>query len=253
MRALHEYSFAETLCFGNLRVVRSIIADFVGDEAHRLSGTPRLLDVGCWDGDATARYRDIIAARVGGGCDAAGIEIFDGPAKAAEARGVMVARIDLEMGKFPFEDDSFDIVVCNQVLEHLKNIWWTLSEIYRCLKPGGTLIVSVPNLASLHNRILLAFGAQPTSIRTQGPHVRGYTLREFTSLLELDGALRVERVRGVGFYPLPGTWANPLARLWRGASHTPVWLARKQGDRTIDPWTEYRRREEESGVQTHYS
>ncbi len=245
-------SFAHALCQGNLGMVRDVIAGMVAAEASRVDSTPSLLDVGCWDGRHTNRYRELLTAGRGHHAKAAGIEIFEGPATAAAALGIEVARVDLESSPFPFGNAQFDVVICNQVLEHLKNIWWTLAEIFRCLKPGGAFIVSVPNLASLHNRALLAFGAQPTSIRTLGPHVRGYTLREFTSLLELDGALRVERVRGVGFYPLPGSWAEPLARLWPDASHTPVWLARKQNERALDPWTEYRRREDDAGVQTHY-
>src|SRR6058998_2525147 len=57
-----------------------------------------------------------------------------------------------------------------QVFEHLKNVWLPMSEIARVLCAGGHLVFSVPNLASLHNRALLAFGRQPTSIRTFGPH-----------------------------------------------------------------------------------
>src|SRR5205823_11009821 len=131
---------------------------------------PGLLDIGCWDGASTARYGESLGAAA-----LAGIEVFDGPARVAEERGIDVARRDLERETFPWPDAAFDVVVANQVFEHLKNIWLPLSEAYRVLKAGGHLVVSVPNLASLHNRVLLAFGRQPTSIHTLGPHVRGYT------------------------------------------------------------------------------
>jgi SAM-dependent methyltransferase len=144
------------------------------------------------------------------------------------------------------------VVVANQVFEHLKNIWLPLSEAYRTLRVGGHLVISVPNLASLHNRVLLAMGRQPTSIRTMGPHVRGYTLSEVVHLLQLDGALAVQRIAGVGFYPLPAVLARPLAQLWRGGSHTPVVLARKMKVMPVPPWEAYRRREIEENVQTFY-
>jgi SAM-dependent methyltransferase len=142
--------------------------------------------------------------------------------------------------------------VVNQVLEHLKNIWLPLAEMYRVLRRGGLLIASVPNLGSLHNRVLLALGVQPTSIRVRGPHVRGYTVREFRNLLALDGALEVVAVRGVGFHPLPPRVARPLASVWAGASHTPVYVARKVAERRPDPWSAYRMAEDAAGVQTAY-
>ena len=194
------------------------------------AAAPRLLDVGCWDGEATTRYARILGAQ------ACGIEIFEQPAAEAHRRGVEVVRLDLETEKFPWPDCSVDVAVANQVFEHLKNIWMPMSETYRVLKPGGVLVASVPNLASLHNRILLGLGMQPTSIRTFGPHVRAFARRDFEAFVAYAGVLKIERSIGVGFYPLPASWARPLALVWPGASHTAVVVARKLSDRPA-PWT----------------
>jgi SAM-dependent methyltransferase len=51
----------------------------------------------------------------------------------------------------PFADTSFDTVFCSQVLEHVPEPWLCLSEFRRVLKPGGTLILSVPHISWLHN------------------------------------------------------------------------------------------------------
>jgi SAM-dependent methyltransferase len=204
----------------------------------------RLLDVGCWDGEATLRY-----ARAAG-ASALGIEIFAAPAAAARARGMEVAAIDIESTPFPWPDESIDCVVANQIFEHLKNVWLPMGEIYRVLRRGGTFIASVPNLASLHNRILLALGGQPTSNRVFGPHVRAFTSAEFERLVALESAFRIERRIGVGFYPLPASLSGPLARLWRGASHTVVLLARKAGG-AAPPWRDSMAGEALSG-QTFY-
>ena len=56
---------------------------------------------------------------------------------------------DLE--KNPFKKRSFDTIFCSQVLEHVANPLAVLLEFHRILKPGGTLILSVPHLAYLHN------------------------------------------------------------------------------------------------------
>ncbi len=56
-------------------------------------------------------------------------------------------KIDIENTMLP--DSSWDFIVCNHVLEHVFDYKKALSELYRILKPGGTLIISFPILASL--------------------------------------------------------------------------------------------------------
>ena len=226
-------------------VRRTILASVTAlAESAPAAGPRRLLDVGCWDGSATREYAAAF------GASALGVEIFDGPAAAARGRAVEVAQLDLEVDRFPWPDESMDLVIANQVLEHLKNVWLPMAEMARVLRPGGRLIVSVPNLASLHNRILLLLGLQPSSIRTQGPHVRGFTLGEIIGLVRLGSVFTVERVRGVGFYPLGVGWAAAPARLWPAASHTAVILARKTASVTASPWREYLEQAESSTPQT---
>lgn len=235
------------LCSAVLLEVRAVIERLV--EELPLEAAPggrlRLLDVGCWDGSATVRY----AAACG--AEALGVEIFEAPASEARGRGIEVVPLDLETQALPWADDSVDIVVANQVLEHLKNIWLPMGEMHRVLRPGGRAILSVPNLASLHNRVLLALGLQPTSIATFGPHVRGFTRREFERFVGHEGALAIERSVGVGFLPLMPPWTRPLSWLWPGGSHTIVVVARKARDRPA-PWPAWLAGEQEAGVQTHY-
>lgn len=54
--------------------------------------------------------------------------------------------------KFPFEDESFDSAISNQVLEHVFNPNDHLAEIYRVLKPGGRFLISVPFLWDEHEQ-----------------------------------------------------------------------------------------------------
>jgi len=204
-----------------------------------------LLDVGCWDGETTRRCGGAMRAQ-----RLLGVEVYEEQARRAEERGLEVARIDLEAERFPWADGSVDVVVCNQVLEHLKNVWLPLSEIHRVLRPGGHAILSVPNLASFHNRVLLALGRQPTSIRVFGPHVRGYAFGEFCELVERGGAFAIERRLGAGFYPVLSPWSRPLSALWRGGSHTTILLARKTDAPPV--WSEYLSDAVGGGMQTFY-
>ncbi len=193
-----------------------------------------LLDVGCWDGSTTVEY-----ARATGGARAYGIEVFRDPAARAAQRGVSVAVMDLERDRFPWTDQSMDVVVCNQVFEHLKNVWLPMSEIARVLRISGHLLFSVPNLASLHNRVLLAVGVQPTSIRTFGPHVRGFTLRQTRAFLCEGEVFQVRRIAAAGFYPFAATWARTLATLFPGAAHTSILWVQKTAHRVEWPWATY--------------
>ncbi len=53
--------------------------------------------------------------------------------------------------QLPFADSSFDSVFSSQVLEHVPNPEQGMRELFRVLKPGGTVLISVPHLAYLHN------------------------------------------------------------------------------------------------------
>jgi ubiquinone/menaquinone biosynthesis C-methylase UbiE len=63
--------------------------------------------------------------------------------------------IDIEHSRLPFDDESIDLIIANQTLEHTKEIFWIMHEITRVLKVGGHFILGMPNVASLHNRGLL--------------------------------------------------------------------------------------------------
>jgi SAM-dependent methyltransferase len=213
----------------------------VAGERHE----PTLLDVGCWDGGLSRRCGAALGAQ-----RILGVEVYEGPAAEAEAAGMEIARIDLEAERLSWPDESVDVVVCNQVLEHLKNVWMPMTEMHRVLRPGGHAVLSVPNLASLHNRVLLALGRQPTSVRVFGPHVRGYAFREFCDFVEHGGAYEIEQAVTAGFYPLPARLSPPLSRLWPSAGHTTIVLARKTTARA--PWLDYIEGEVEGGMQTFY-
>ena len=136
-------------------------------------------------------------------------------------------KVDIEAAAFPAADGDFDLVIWNRDLVTVKNIGLALGEARRVLRPGGIFVVALPNLAALHNRLLLMTGRQPTTLHIgNGDHVRGFAFRSMTEFLTRDLDFEVLRMVGVGLAPVTATvLPGPL----RGLSHTVIWALRKPG------------------------
>lgn len=146
------------------------------------------------------------------------------------AVGVEVHGTDIEREPLPFADGSIDLVIANQIFEHLKEVFWVNHQIARVVPVGGHAIIGVPNLASLHNRLLLLLGRQPTCAQNWSAHVRGFTRRDLLALLDrpFPGGWRQLRWGGGNFYPFPRSVARPLARILPGLAWSVFILVRKE-------------------------
>jgi SAM-dependent methyltransferase len=102
-----------------------------GAEARRL----RVLSLGC------GRAKDVFP-EAGRACDVVGVDV--NPNVGADVIH------DLDQFPYPFPDDSFDLVICQDVLEHLQNIPRAMAEIHRVLRPGGRLRIRTPHFSSCY-------------------------------------------------------------------------------------------------------
>lgn len=116
-----------------------------------------LLDVGCGDASLLFRYLQHTPEQF------CGIEASPELRKKAEARGVKISSIDLN-GRWPFPDNTFDVVHSAQVIEHLHNTRMFVQELFRVLKPGGAALVSSENLTSFMNLGAMALGYTPFTL-----------------------------------------------------------------------------------------
>jgi methionine biosynthesis protein MetW len=138
----------------------------------------RVLDLGCGDGallDHLQRER---------GCSGYGIEIDDQNVLACVKRGVNVIQLNLEQGLSIFEDDSFDVVLQIDTLQHLRNAETMLRETARIGKVG---IVAFPNFAHWPNRMSVIRGRMPVTKRLpyqwyDTPNIRVGTFKDFEVL-----------------------------------------------------------------------
>lgn len=188
----------------------------------------KVLDMGCGDGSLTRQIGEKI-----GSAELFGIEVEDELARLCEPNGVKVYRADLNE-TLPLGSESFDVVVSNQVLEHLWRTDLFVKEVHRVLKPRGYAIISTPNLATWHNMLCIILGYQlfatgisdeinvgnPLSpeykLKTWGglhaAHRRVFTYTGLKELFEYHG-FKVETISGVGYFPFPTKVARFLSRL----------------------------------------
>jgi SAM-dependent methyltransferase len=185
----------------------------------------KVLDLGAGQGD------DLMLARsVNPEAEIHAVEVYPVYATRLAEKGMHVHALNIERDRLPFPDRSLDIVIANQVLEHVKELFWIFHEISRVLPVGGKLILGIPNLAALHNRILLAIGRQPSPLKNNSAHIRGFTKGDLEQFLEscFPGGYRLRKFGGSNFYPFPPVIAKPLAWLFPNMAWSIFFLFEKQ-------------------------
>jgi methionine biosynthesis protein MetW len=153
-----------------------LIAQLVPPGSH-------VLDLGCGNGELLAHLRDHRQ------CTGYGIEIADANVLACTQRGVNVIQLNLEEGLAMFADQSFDVVLQLDTLQHLRNTERMLRETARVGRVG---IVSFPNFAHWANRLRIAGGRMPvTKVLPyqwyDTPNIRVSTYADFEVLARKDG------------------------------------------------------------------
>ena len=115
--------------------------------------------------------------------------------------------IDVQAGSLEgnFEDESFDVVNINHVLEHLENPGETLEECHRILKKGGLLVVAVPNIDSLQ----AMFGKQNWFQLDIPIHLYHFSSKSLAELLK-NKLFRVDLNRHFKFEYNPFGWLQTI-------------------------------------------
>lgn len=108
----------------------------------------KILEIGCAQGYLIERLRDI------GYKNASGVDVDKGLINKAKAKGLNVLCMDIMNNNF--DDESFDLIICSDIMEHIKDEYKFVSEVKRILKRNGVAFVFVPAfmfLWSYHDEI----------------------------------------------------------------------------------------------------
>lgn len=196
------------------------LAEDVAREVRRLRTEQgilscRLLDVGAFDGVAR-RYIEVHPDTESIQYEA--VDIFpNGTEFVYKHDDWKMHDIDLLKGMPNLPDDTYDIVICEQVLEHLTEVQPAIRDLVRVLKPGGLLIVGVPifpeglHLARKH---IVPITDRVFRVKKVRGHVQAWSLRTFRREFRTVPTLEIQESRG--FRVISGGVLRPLefTRWW---------------------------------------
>jgi SAM-dependent methyltransferase len=119
-----------------------------------------------------------------------------------EYTGLDYDTVNFEHGKFPVDSNSLDLVISLAVIEHIRNPGNFLSEIYRCLKPGGIVYLSTTN-----------FYYDPEGFYDDPTHEKPYTPAALETILSLYKFQNVKTFPGLRCKPIG--WYRGKLRFWK--------------------------------------
>ena len=186
-----------------------------------------ILDIGCGGGSDL-----LVVKKHNNQASLTGVDFGNWNQEKLSDNGIELVNVNIEKDKFPFENNHFDLIIANQVLEHTKELFWINHEIFRCLKIGGYLYIGVPNILSLHNRILMLFGYHPTCSKSISAHVRGFSPKDIKQFYQSIGQnfCNIESIKGSQFYPFPKKSSRFLSKVFPTLAVSNFFLIKKTSE-----------------------
>lgn len=140
----------------------------------------RMLDVGCGDGRLAREIKQVLPRVVVHGCD-----LSIAALNRAEGLDRRYA-VDLNVDRLPEPDGSLDLVVASEVIEHVIEPGRAIAEFHRVLRPGGHVLITVPNVAFWRFRLEALRGGVP-SVTADARHLHSFNAALLNALVTREG------------------------------------------------------------------
>lgn len=150
-----------------------IVIDLIGGVINKKQRhLQKLLSIACSIGVIEEKIKNKLGITV------YGVDAAKDSLKEANKRGIITKYADVSK-RLPFKSGYFDFVFAGEIIEHILDAKFFLSEIHRVLKPKGYIIITTPNLARIDDRLKLLFGKTPRQTSPLHPylylHIRPFT------------------------------------------------------------------------------
>ncbi|MCX6791845.1 MAG: class I SAM-dependent methyltransferase [Candidatus Gottesmanbacteria bacterium] len=168
----------------------------------------KILDVGCYP------------YHLGAALEKMGHEVWGISSPHEPIKNKKVAILNIETDPFPYKDNTFDLVLFSEVIEHLIcSPLPALTEMYRVAKKGGHMLITTPNRngsINLGKKLVGYTPSYPTDINPYHRHNREFTLRELKTLVKTAGWTVTRATHFISYHPFRrrNRMDNPL--LWTG-------------------------------------
>lgn len=163
-------------------------------------GTGRVLDAPAGQGALSQELRNAGFEPHAVECDVDQFKLDDVPLTSCDLNGAL-----------PFADDSFDAAACVDGIEHLENPFALIRELHRIVRPGGSVVISTPNIMALRSRARFLFSGfhhkfkMPLDETRPAPahHINPLTLQELRYALHSTGfeitAIAANRIKWISY------------------------------------------------------
>lgn len=231
MKTDQEFSCARLGSYDMLKIDRRLacIIALINDTFQKAPAgkIASVLDLGC-DFGFVLRHLPSNLRRLG-------VDVSSLALESLQSAGIETLRCDFDNNPLPVESGSFDLILANDVIEHVLHTDHVLNEINRVLRPGGVLIASIPNVNQPVSFILQhILDLTPMfSARYRSLHYRDFSNRLFTKILEIHG-FDVLSQQGTYIFPFENNRASHLiAKMIPRWGAQILYLAKKRTDKCI--------------------
>ena len=193
---MQYYSNKEQQYFSNIRYE---LIDLIPKNSNN-----RVLELGAAGGDSLLKIKELGLAG-----EVVGVELCELPNSNQKNSSIDNFFIgNIESTSITFNDNYFDVIICGDILEHLIDPWEMVRKIQTWLKPGGTFILSIPNIRELKVMYKIFFkgdfGYEKDGILDK-THLRFFCKRNLIALIT-DAGLNIKIITSTDFYKRSKFW-----------------------------------------------